>query len=205
MTITLLHTAEVHRTAFDALRDRIAPGVTLVHRVRCDFLSRAQSGGDETLNTEIIEEVSRALGPVLCTCTTIGPIAARAGALRIDAPMMQAAAERGGPVMLAYCLESTLAPSLALLEDALDNAGTPGPVHLLPLTGLWPLFTSDAGDAFPRAIAKAIRVAISEAPDLRTVILAQASMAGAAALLDDLGLPVLASPESALRAALARL
>ncbi len=205
MTITLLHTAEAHRATFDALRDRIAPDVPLVHRVRSDFLSRAQSGGDDRLNTEIIEEVSRAIGPVLCTCTTIGPIAARAGALRIDAPMMQAAAERGGPVMMAYCLESTRAPSLALLEDALDNAGTPGPVHLLPLTGLWPLFTSGAREAFHHAIAEAVRLAISQAPDMRTVILAQASMAGAAALLDDLGLPVLTSPESALRAALARL
>lgn len=205
MTITLLHTAEAHRATFDALRDRFAPGVPLVHRVRSDFLSRAQSGGDDRLNTEIIEEVSRAIGPVLCTCTTIGPIAARAGALRIDAPMMQAAAERGGPVMMAYCIESTRAPSLALLEDALNNAGTPGPVHLLPLTGLWPLFTSGARDAFHRAIAEAVRLAISQAPDTRTVILAQASMAGAAALLDDLGVAVLTSPDSALRAALARL
>lgn len=205
MTITLLHTAEAHRATFEALRDRIAPGVPLVHRVRPDLLSRAQSGGDDVLETEIIAEVSRAIGPVLCTCTTIGPIAARVGALRIDGPMMQAAAERGGPVMLAYCLESTRAPSLALLEDALANAGTPGPVHLLPLTGLWPLFTSGAGDAFPRAIAESVRRAITQTRDVKTVVLAQASMAGAASLLDDLGLPVLASPDSALRAALARL
>lgn len=205
MTITLLHAAEAHRATFDALRDRIAPDVALVHLVRPDFLSRAQSGGDDTLANEIMEEVSRAVGPVLCTCTTIGPIAARAGALRIDAPMMQAAAERGGPVMLAYCLESARAPSLALLEDALEDAGKPGPVHLLPLTSLWPLFTRGKRDAFHRAIAEAIRAAISQAPDTNTVILAQASMAAAAAQLDDLGIPVLSSPVFALCAALARL
>lgn len=205
MTITLLHTAEAHRATFDALRDRIAPGVTLVHRVRPDFLDRAQSGQDAALDAEIIEEISRAVGPVLCTCTTIGPIAARAGALRIDAPMMQAAAERGGPVMLAYCLESTRAPSCALLDDALTAAGHPGPVHLLPLTPLWPLFTAGERDAFHHAIAAAIRAAIATAPETNTVVLAQASMAGAALLLADLGIPVLAAPESALHAALARL
>lgn len=205
MTITLLHTAEAHRASFDALRDRIAPGVALLHRVRPDFLSRAQAGGDDALDAEIIAEVSCAPGPVLCTCTTIGPIAARAGALRIDGPMMQAAAHRGGPVMLAYCLESTRAPSLALLNAALADAGHPGPVHLLSLARLWPLFTSGAQDGFHRAIAEEVRRAIAQAPEVRTVVLAQASMAGAALLLDDLGLPVLASPDSALRAALARL
>lgn len=205
MTITLLHTTEAHRASFDALRDRIAPGISLLHHVRPDFLRRAQAGRDDTLNAEIIAEVSRAPGPVLCTCTTIGPIAARAGALRIDGPMMQAAAGRGGPVILAYCLESTRAPSLALLDAALEDAGHPGPVHLLPLTRVWPLFTSGAHDAFHRAIAEGVRRALSQAPDVRTVVLAQASMAGAASLLDDLGIPVLVSPDSALRAALARL
>jgi len=205
MTITLLHTAEAHRATFDALRDRIAPGVTLLHRVRPDFLSRAQSGADRSLEDDILADVSRAVGPVLCTCTTIGPLAARAGALRIDAPMMQAAAERGGPVMMVYCLDSTRAPSLELLETALQIAGNPAPVHLLPLTDLWPLFTAGQSDAFHHAIAAAVRSAISRSREGGTVVFAQASMAGAASLLDDLGIPVLASPEFALRAALARL
>ncbi len=41
--------------------------------------------------------------------------------------------------------------------------------------------------------------------DTKKIIVAHASMAGAAPLLDDLGIPVLASPELALRAALTRL
>ena len=200
MTITLLHSAEAHRATFDAL-----PGVALVHIVRPDFLERAQSGIDDVLADEIIGVVSRGFGPVLCTCTTIGPVAAQAGALRIDWPMMQAAARRGGPVLLVCCLDSTRTPSLDLLATALHEAGNPGPVQILLLSDLWPLFTSGQTDDFHRAIAGVIRTAAAQPSDVKCVILAQASMAGAAPLLDDLGIPVLASPESALRAALARL
>jgi hypothetical protein len=96
--ITLLHTAQVHADTFDALRDRIAPDTRLVHLVRPDFLKRAQGGIDAALAGDIGAEVRAVSGPVLCTCTTIGAVAAAAGAIRIDAPMMQAAAQTGGRV-----------------------------------------------------------------------------------------------------------
>jgi hypothetical protein len=203
MTLTLLHTAPVHRASFDALRDRIAPRARLTHLVREDFLTRAQGGIDPGLAAEIKEAVQTTDGPVLCTCSTIGDVARQAGALRIDQPMMQAAARAGGPILLVYCLNSTWAPSLALLEEELALEGTPQKVHPLFLGDYWPRFEAGETEAFTAIIATATREAVGRVPDLACVVLAQASMAGAAPRLRDLNLPVLASPELALRAGLA--
>ena len=205
MTITLFHTAEIHCASFDALRDRIAPGAKLTHVVRPNWLARAQGGISATLEKEITNAVAGAGGITLCTCTTIGAVAGRAGAIRIDQPMMQEAARLGGPILLAYALDSTWQPSLALLEQALEATGRPARVHPLPLTQYWPLFEAGQVAAFHAVIAGEIRQAVARVDGPGCVVLAQGSMAGAAELLCDLPCPVLASPELALRAALARI
>lgn len=202
MALTLLHTAKVHRDSFDAIRDRIAPGQILNHVVREDLLQRAQAGIDEALESEIAGLIRKYAEPTLCTCTTIGGVAADVGAIRIDQPMMRLAATTPGDVLMAYCLDSTLGPSLNLLEEELHKACRPARVHPLPLRALWPLFDAGEHDAFAIGIAGEIRQVVATLPDLGSIVLAQASMAGAADLLQDLDVPVLSSPELALRAAL---
>jgi hypothetical protein len=104
---------------------------------------------------------------------------------------------------MAYCLDSTLKPSLELLTSAMQTAGNRSEIILLHLLDLWPLFEAGNGDAFAHAIADAIRRA--NIPAKATIVLAQASMTGAAALLADLGVPVLSSPELAFCSALAEI
>ena len=200
--ITLLHTARDHCATFDTLRDQIAPHTELVHIVRPDFLARAQAEADQTLADDVAAVVASAPGRVLCTCTTIGPAAQAAGAIRIDTPMMQAAAQVRGPVLLTYCLESTRTPSRDLLHAAMVGNGAINPVHELFLGAFWPLFEAGEHAAFHNAIAGAVKARIADQPDLAVVVLAQASMAGATAFLSDLTVPVFASPELALRAAI---
>lgn len=202
MTVTLLHTAEGHRARFEALRDRIAPGEDLRQEVREDWLERAQAGVTPELEAEIAEAVAGAEGVVICTCTTIGPAAEKAGAIRVDWPMMREAAKIGGPVLLAYGLESTWGPSLALLERALATEGREAVVHPMPMMRFWPLFEAGETEAFAAVIAGEVRKVIESGREIGCVVLAQVSMAGAAELLGDLGVPVLASPELALRAGL---
>ncbi|QFT91321.1 hypothetical protein FIU86_00575 [Roseovarius sp. THAF9] len=202
MTITLLHTAEVHRQRFDRIRDRIAPDLILKHVARRRWLQRAQDGIDAALEEEIAGVIARAPGPVLCTCTTLGPVAEVSGAMRVDWPMMRAAAQAQGPVLMAFCLESTCAPSLALLERALAEDGTPQKVYPLPMPQYWPLFEAGEADAFDAVIAGEVRQAVEAQGDVAVVVLAQASMDGAAARLKDLNVPVLSCPELALRAVL---
>lgn len=191
--LSLLHTAQAHADMFD----RLAPEAELSHQVRPDWLQRAQGGIDITLRREITEAVQAADGAVLCSCTTIGEVAEEAGATRIDWPMMQEAARNGGPVLMAYCLDSTAAPSGALLRRAFE--GRDPQLTPLFLGQHWPLFESGDGAGFSAALAGSIAAAL-EYRRYGCVVLAQASMAGAAVLLrEQTQVPVLASPEIAVR------
>jgi len=201
MTLTLIHTAKVHEATFDALRDRLSPGADLVHMTRPDWLTRTRAG-DDSVSQELAQAIAEAPGITICTCTTLGEAAEALGALRIDWPMMQAAAKTDGAIMLAYALDSTYEPSLALLDRALEATGTRQKVHPLPLTQYWPLFEASETEAFTSVVAGEIRQAAMTLPKLSCVVLAQASMAPAAERLVDMRVPVFASPEMALRAAL---
>lgn len=204
--LTMLHTSPLHRATFDTLRDEIAPGTALFHIVREDFLARAQACGDAGVSTELADEITQTIravnGPVICTCTTIGEIAVAAGAIRIDQPMMRAAAEVSGPILMAYCLDSTLRPSLDLLEAEHAEIGLTSDITSLFLGEFWPLFEAGETDAFIATIAAAIKHALRKHPDIACVVLAQASMANAAPILQHIDIPVLASPELALMAGL---
>ncbi|MFV1490962.1 hypothetical protein VWX97_09725 [Phaeobacter sp. JH18-32] len=196
--LTLIHTADVHVATFEAL----AGSAKLHHIVRPDWLERAQNGIDDTLREEVTAEIRQVTGPALCTCTTLGELAETAGATRLDWPMMQAAAQIGGPVLLAYCLDSTRAASTALLERAFAQNGRTAEIRSLPLTGLWPHFTNGNSELFHTEIATWISTSLALVADTACVVLAQASMAGAADLVKT-EIPVLASPAIAMRAALA--
>lgn len=195
--LTLFHTAQVHCATFD----RLAPNAELHQVVREDWLARAQNGIDDDLAAEITAAVQAVDGPVLCTCTTIGAVAEAAGATRIDWPMMQAAARIGGPVLLVYCLDSTAAPSKALLRRAFSKQNKEADIRTIPLTGLWRHFSDGDVETFNEQIAIWIDSSLIMAPDTACVVLAQASMAGAAPLVQG-EVPVLASPSIAIQALL---
>ncbi len=203
MSLTFIHTTKVHCATFNALRDQISPETEITHIVRPEWLSRAQTGRDLELEQEIVNTIAKIDGPVVCTCTTIGPAAEDAGAIRVDWPMMQAAAATSGPVLFTYCLDSTYQPSLSLLDRALERIGTPTKVHTLTLGQYWPLFEAGQTNAFHAVLAGEIRQAVEFRRDMACVVLAQASMAGAASFLTDLTIPVFSSPEFAFRAGLA--
>jgi len=197
--LTLLHTSPVHVASFDALRDRIAPGAALTHVVREDLLTRARAEGvTPAIAAETAALIRAAHGAVLCTCTTLGAVAETAGALRIDRPAMRLAAQSGGRVLLAYCLQSTHRASQDLLDQEMAKAGNSAGSEPLFIASAWPLFEAGDHAAFARSVAVAILEHIQ--PGLTAIVLAQASMAAAAAHLP--GLPVLSPPEPALRAAL---
>lgn len=201
--LTLLHCADSHCRTFDTLRDTIAPGTRITHEVRADWLARARRDGmTRQLAAEIRKAVQAAPGHVLCTCTTLGEAAVEAGAIRIDQPMMQAAAGSEGAILLVCALQSTVAPSRGLLDANLRDAENDAAVTTLTLEEFWPLFERGDTANFCAAIAAAVIEALEARPDFQTVVLAQASMADAALLLDGCGARVLASPEIALRAAL---
>ena len=105
---------------------------------RGDLLATALDQGPEAVRTDLAQLIAATDGPVMCSCTTLGPLAEELGAMRIDAPMMERAAalaaEKEGSILLAYCLDSTLAPSVELLDRALAAQDRKTRVHTLSLS-----------------------------------------------------------------------
>lgn len=201
MKIAFLHTADVHVATFDTLLN--GSGVEVDHVVRADLLARAQVEGVAAVRDEaiaILHGLSDA-DAVVCTCSTLGEIAANMGAphiLRIDRPAFEAAVAFGSRILLVICLESTKAASEALLADC----GADLQSDTLVCADAWPYFVSGDVPRFSQTIAADVRKSVAETP-YDAVILAQASMKDAAPLLADIGVPVLSTPKMAVDAALA--
>ena len=192
MKIACLHTAESNVAIFEAARP---DGVSLTHVVRPDLLAAAEAGG---LTPEIAAATARALNvlrdsadAVVLTCSTLGPAAGAAGALRADAALAEAAVAGGGAVEVLCAAPSTLAATAALFGAAARRTGARVTIRLVP--GAWALFHAGDHAAYAERIARD-----AEASRADVVVLAQTSMAPAAGLTER---AVLTCPGIALAAA----
>lgn len=103
-------------------------------------------------------------------------------------------------IALIAALESTLGPTRRLLEEEAARAGRAVIIAERLCAGAWPRF--EAGD-MAGYLAEVAACARASAADADVIVLAQASMAGAADMLADLGSPVLSSPRLGVAAAAA--
>ncbi|MDF3301715.1 aspartate/glutamate racemase family protein [Streptomyces tropicalis] len=204
--LALLHTSPVHVPVFDALRDEDHPGLRLRHFVDEELLARARRDGPGAVAGAVRDVLGRAAaegaGAVLCTCSTIGGVAEAAGAaaglpvLRVDRPMAAAAVAAGRRVVVVAAVRSTVAPTVALIEEEARRAGRPAEVSAVVADGAWARFEAGDRDGYVREVA----AVADRVRDADAVVLAQASMAPAASLTVT-PLPVLASPRPGLAAA----
>lgn len=206
--ITFLHTSPAHIATFDRLLAELAPGLTARHVVHEQLLADARASGITAgLAARVAAQIDAAQAEgaalLICTCSTIGGCAEQAArglpVLRIDRPMAERAVALGGRVIVAAALASTLAPTRLLLQDAAARAGAAVELIELLCAEAWPHFERGDLPAYHAAIAAELRAA----PAADVIVLAQASMAGAAALCADLPTPILSSPRLGLEAALA--
>ncbi|MEU9892286.1 aspartate/glutamate racemase family protein [Streptomyces phaeochromogenes] len=201
--LALLHTSPVHIPVFDALRDEDHPALELRHFVSEELLERARAEGPEAVADEVRAMLDRAVADgavaVLCTCSTIGAVAeaARPGVpvLRVDRPMAAAAVAAGPRVVVLATVESTLGPTVALVEEEAARAGSPADVRTLLAADAWDHFTAGDMDAYARAVASAA----DSVTDADAIVLAQASMTPAQHLTTT-AVPVLSSPRPGLAA-----
>ena len=209
--LLFLHTAAVHVQTFDALLRELSPQTRARHLVREDLLEAARSqGADAPPVKQAVLEAIQAMDPargrvVLCTCSTIGGAAERAGVesgvqvQRVDRAMAERAVAAGPNIVVAAVLESTLDPTESLIRESASRSGMDCSLTRLLIGDAWPLFQRGEFDAYLQHIAGALRTV----GDCDVIVLAQASMAGAADLCADMDIPVLASPRPGLKAALA--
>ncbi|MEO8155211.1 MAG: Asp/Glu/hydantoin racemase [Rhizobacter sp.] len=201
--IAFLHTSPAHVVTFGALMQTLAPDLRVSHSVREDLLADAQKEGIDS--TPLIARVREALAEVaatgaavvVCTCSTLGAIAESTdtgGAFhssRIDRAMADEAVRHGPKVLLVAALQSTLAPTAALLQSSADRLGTSIELDSLVVEGAWSHFQAGRHGDYIDAIAAAVARAAVRAD---IIVLAQASMAPAADLLGQRGVIALTSP-----------
>ncbi|WP_406431988.1 aspartate/glutamate racemase family protein [Streptomyces sp. NBC_01589] len=205
MTLALLHTSPVHIPVFEALRDADHPGLTLRHLVHEDLLARARDAGPDAVRGEIeallAGVVAEGATAVLCTCSTIGAVAESAAeslgvpVLRVDRPMVAAAVTRDRVVVLA-AIDDTLPPTLALLAEEAGHRCVD--IRTVLVDGAWARFRAGDRDGYLDLVA----AAADRVTDADVIVLAQASMAGAATRTAT-RIPVLSSPRPGLSAAAA--
>ncbi len=200
--IACLHTVESLIPVFDAEARKL--GVTLRHRLRDDLLREAEREGGLTDDIAArtaadLDQLAEGAEAVLLTCSTLGPSVTRARAsvpvLRVDEALAEAAVRGGGRVVVLCAVETTMEPSRALFEHHARLTGARVEVRLAP--GAWAAFRDGDRTRYAELIATAADAAYAEGADV--VALAQASMAGAAALARN-GTP-LTSPAIGLAAA----
>lgn len=212
-TLCFLHTAAQHVPTFEALVQARRPGLRMRHVVMPELLAEAQAGGaDSPALVARVQDAMRAAATldaaplVVCTCSSIGGAAehtdtgGRFVAQRIDRAMADLAVDTGPRVLIAAALQSTLAPTLALLQQSAQALQRPLAAQNLWIGDAWAYFLAGDTQAYAAAIAAALCGAQAD-----VVVLAQASMAPAAALLADLGPPVLSSPALGVERALEQL
>lgn len=210
--ISFLHTGQVHVATFERLMDELAPGLPRRHRVEQAWLDEARAHGmtsalAATIRNTMAELASGGVG--VCTCSSIGAAAEAASSdsapvIRSDRALMEAALDHGPRPLVAMCLESTRVPTMTLLDDVAQKAGISIEPHVVMCAEAWAHFEAGEMEAYAREISSAIEpVAVEQAADC--IVLAQASMASAEALLEPLGIPVLTSPRLGVLKALARL
>lgn len=212
--IAFLHTSSTHVATFDTLVAELAPWLLVRHHVQEDLLHGARRLGaeDPGLAGRVHRAVHDAAGAgarlVACTCSTIGGLAEATPtggsfiAARIDRAMANEAVLLGPDILVLAALDSTLAPTQALVRDSASRLQRDVRVTTQTVPDAWRLFERGDMDGYAVCIAEAARRSL---PGPSVIVLAQASMAGAEQLLESTGVPVLSSPRLGVAAAIAAL
>src|SRR5581483_10026773 len=127
------------------------------------------------------EAVAEGARAVLCTCSTIGGVAEAAAAgvgvpvLRSDRPMAAAAVAAGPRIVVLATVESTLGPTVSLIEEEAALSGRTAAVRTRLVEGAWDRFA--AGDT--EGCATLVATAVDRVTEADAIVLAQGSMAAA--------------------------
>jgi Asp/Glu/hydantoin racemase len=204
----IVHTVPSLIPTFRGLADELLPDVDVFNIVDESLLRQAIA--DLGVTPSLARRVTRQLEAaqdagadlILVSCSSIGPGADAGRALvsvpvvRVDEAMARRAVELGSRIAVLATLHSTLAPTVDLIRTVAADAGAEPSVTATVVAGAYACAVAGDPDGHDRLVREAL---IDAARGADVVVLAQASMARAAAGLpdDSLGVPVLTSPRLA--------
>lgn len=194
--IAFLHTLSSNVEKFEALAKKYNADCEVKHFVNEKILVDALATGVvdyEAFNAEVEEIKREHPDKIICTCSTFGEASDRRGDVwRIDRPMAALVVSRYTKIGLAYAATSTRGASADLLLAVAREQGREVELVDIDCSRAWPSFEAKDMDGYASKIADEIR---QHKDGVEVVFLAQASMEGAKAYLEDFPVEVLASPE----------
>ncbi|MGR5142212.1 hypothetical protein ACQKPX_11090 [Photobacterium sp. DNB23_23_1] len=203
MKIAFLYTLEANKALFYPYIEQYLTNekVTISHHVNEQLLQKAMKNGLTDTIIQLVQATIREINDtgadiIICTCSTIGDAAEQtpnihSQVIRVDRPMAEKAVSADKVHVLA-ALESTLLPTLALLEECAQQQGTSPDFSYAVIPGAWPYYAKGDSASYAKAIADYVD---QEVGNFDTIVLAQASMAPALAYINNPPAPVLSSPE----------
>ncbi|MDJ0755535.1 MAG: hypothetical protein QNJ45_18565 [Ardenticatenaceae bacterium] len=211
--IGFLHTSPVHIKTFNDLLQNLPFEINAIHVVAESLLEDARKNGlSGRIKSELIKHLA-ALNQsdlIICTCSTLADMAEQVGQergqpiVRVDRPMIEAAVLSGQKIAVLYTVESTLQPTLALIDAVRLSLEAEIQPVVTPVycEGAWELFERDDIEGYAKNVAKWLD---RSATQFDTFILAQASMASAVDYVPHLSEKIFSSPQLAVEYALVRL
>ncbi len=198
--IAFLHTGAVVIAPVMDLARELLPDATAINylddKIVADLAdpARAASVPDRVAG---LVEAARTAGAdvVMLTCSSISHLAAPTGdrvgvpVLRIDEAMADQAVGLGGRIAVLATLPTTCAPTTALIRERAEAAGAAPTITSEVIDGAFAAVAGGDRATHDRLVGAAIERVAAEAD---VVVLAQASMAGAAEAVQ-VGVPVLTS------------
>jgi hypothetical protein len=209
-TLTFLHTSPVHIATFDRLLAEIDPSIPAKHMVDESFLQEARAQGitaelEQRITQTLKDAIADDAAVVVCTCSTIGGCAEQADhgsdrpVVRVDRAMAERAVAIGTRIVVVATVASTLTPTRQLIQEVADQVGKAVTITDVLCEEAWALFERDDQSGYFASVASCVH---QESSSGDVVVLAQASMADAVALCDDVQIPILSSPRLGLEAAI---
>ena len=201
--LAFLHTTPVLIDTFDRLVREADTELPVKHIVEEEFLTEAREKGisqdlDGRIQGRIGAAIEEGASVVLCTCSTIGASAestndtADGVVVRVDRPMAEIAVEIGSRIIVAAALKSTLAPTRNLILEVASTRKKHIDLIEVLCDDAWSRLEEGDSEGYFNEIASELKERASEGD---VIVLAQASMAGAANLCPEISIPILSSPE----------
>jgi Asp/Glu/hydantoin racemase len=211
-TLALIHTSPTLTPLFTSLCARYMPETAIFHMVDESLIVDTVREGHLRRVTmrrllALIESAAMAgADAVMVTCSSVGPGVALGQQLfdipvvRIDEAMAEAAVRMGPRIGVMATLRTTLEPTIALLHQKAAEAGIEIEIVDSLCDGAFDAVLAGDTAKHDRILSEALK---NEMQGVDVVVLAQASMARVVAALPDgtLSMPVLSSPELAVRSA----
>ncbi len=211
-TLALLHTGTFLASIFTDLCHETMPDVEVFNIVDESLIKKTIAANRLTPQTSrrLVEYLKSAeeagADAILVTCSSVGPAVEAAQqflnipVLRVDIPMADQAIQRGRRIGVVATLPTTLQPTVDLIKRRAEEQGKAIEIRTTLCEGAFQAVAAGDTESHDQLVATGIRELL---PQVDVIVLAQASMARAAATIpeSERAVPILSSPRLAVESA----